>query len=121
MHNVTLSPIELKILTDSIAKKITTNILNTNKNEKQPEKLLTIESQLKTIFQYLQHHIATASMIAEATGVPQKNICRYKRDLEKAGRLWEIEKGKCKITGFEAWYLTTNPDYSPKSNQLSLF
>ncbi|MCT3777163.1 hypothetical protein HZQ64_09090 [Elizabethkingia anophelis] len=79
------------------------------------------ESQFKTIFHYLQHHIATASMIAEATGIPQKNICRYKRDLEKAGRLWEIEKRKCKVTGFEAWYLTTNPDYSPKSNQLSLF
>ncbi|KFF28717.1 hypothetical protein IQ37_09805 [Chryseobacterium piperi] len=79
------------------------------------------ENQLKTIFQYLQHHIATASMIAEATGVPQKNICRYKRELEKAGRLWEVEKRKCKATGFKAWYLTTNFDYSPKSNQLSLF
>jgi DNA phosphorothioation-dependent restriction protein DptG len=79
------------------------------------------ENQLKTIFQYLQNHIATASMITEATGVPQKNICRYKRDLEKAGKLWEVEKKECKATGFKAWYLTTNPNYSPKSNQLSLF
>ena len=79
------------------------------------------ENQLKTIFQYLQNHIATASMITEATGVPQKNICRYKRDLEKAGKLWEVEKKKCKATGFKAWYLTTDHNYSPKSNQLSLF
>lgn len=79
------------------------------------------ENQLKTIFQYLENHIATSSMVELATGVPQKNICRYKRDLEKAGRLWEIEKKKCKRTGFRAWYITTNPEYSPKVKQLSLF
>ena len=78
-------------------------------------------SQLKTIFQYLQEHIATASMVSAATGIPQKNICRYKRDLEKAGRLWEIEKKICKQTGFKAWYLTTNPEQAPFNNQLNLF
>lgn len=78
-------------------------------------------TQLKTIFQYLQENIATASMVTEATGIPQKNICRYKRDLEKAGRLWEIEKKLCKHTGFKAWYLTTDPDKAPKTKQLNLF
>jgi len=66
--------------------------------------------QLKTIFQYLQKHIATASMVSAATGIPQKNICRYKRDLEKSGRLWEIEKKLCKYTAFKAWYLITDPE-----------
>lgn len=79
------------------------------------------QSQLKTIFQYLQEHIATASMVSAATGIPQKNITRYKRDLEKAGRLWEIEKKQCKQTGFKAWYLTTNPENAPFNNQLTLF
>lgn len=80
-------------------------------------------NQLQTIFQYLHEHIATASMVADATGIYQKNICRYKRDLEKAGRLWEIEKTICKKTGFKAWYLTTNPDEAPKFLfiQLNLF
>jgi len=71
------------------------------------------KSQLKTIFQYLQKHVATASMVSAATGIPQKNICRFKRDLEKAGRLCEIEKKLCKKTGFKAWYLTTNPELFP--------
>lgn len=71
------------------------------------------KSQLKTIFQYLQKHVATASMVSAATGIPQKNICRFKRDLEKAGRLYEIEKKLCKKTGFKAWYLTTNPELFP--------
>ena len=77
-------------------------------------------NQLQTIFEYLQKHIATASMVSDATGIPQKNICRYKRDLEKVGQLWEIAKTTCKKTGFKAWYLTTNPkkalNHSPKKN-----
>ena len=96
---------------------------NTNNNplHKRQGKDTDFKSQLKTIFQYLQEHIATASMVSAATGIPQKNICRYKRDLEKAGRLWEIEKKLCKKTGFKAWYLTTNPEQAPFNNQLNLF
>jgi hypothetical protein len=78
-------------------------------------------TQLQTIFQYLTNHIATASMVSVATGVPQKNICRYKRDLEKNGLIWEIEKKLCKHTSFKAWYLTTNPNNAPSNNQLTLF
>ena len=79
-------------------------------------------NQLQTIFQYLQQHDATASMVSDATGIYQKNICRFKRDLEKEGKLWEITKATCKKTGFKAWYLTTNPEHAPKQfNQLNLF
>ncbi|WP_433834643.1 hypothetical protein [Flavobacterium anhuiense] len=78
-------------------------------------------TQLKTIFEYLQNHTATASMVSEATGIPQKSICRYKRDLEKRGLLCELRKEFCKLTKFRAWYLTTNPDLFPKSNQMELF
>lgn len=78
-------------------------------------------TQLQTIFAYLEKNIATASMVSHATGVPQKCITRYKRDCEKAGRLWELEKTTCKHTGFKAWYLTTNPDLAPIKPQLTLF
>jgi len=79
-------------------------------------------TQLQTIFHFLRNNIATASMVAAATGVPQKNICRYKRDLEKAGRLWELERKLCKKTGFKAWYLTTDPDKVPDCpTQLTFF
>jgi hypothetical protein len=91
-----------------------------NKCQNEGTKRLTQE---QTIFQYLLETEATASMVADATGVPQKNICRYKRDLEKVGRIWEIEKKYCKKTGFRAWYLTTNPEKAIKQNvsQLNLF
>ena len=78
-------------------------------------------TQLQTIFSYLKMHIATASMVSHATGVPQKCITRYKRDLEKAGHLWELQKTTCKQTGFKAWYLTANPELAPIKPQLTLF
>ena len=75
-------------------------------------------TQVKTIFLYLKENIATASMISAATGIPQKNICRYKRDLEDAEKLWEVRKGLCKHTGRLAWYLTTDPDKAPCIHEL---
>ena len=69
------------------------------------------KTQEKTIFHYLQYHIATASMVSKYTGIPQKNICRYKRDLEQRGLLFEVEKKLCKISGFQACYLLTKKDY----------
>ena len=65
-------------------------------------------TQLQVVFEYLKEHIATASMVADATGVPQKCITRYKRNLEKAGLLWELNNDICQKTGFMAWYLTTD-------------
>ncbi len=77
-------------------------------------------TQLETIFQYLNKKVATATMVSKATSIPQKNITRYKRDLEKNGLLKEIEKKPCKITGFKAWFITCNPDKFPANNQLKL-
>jgi hypothetical protein len=79
------------------------------------------KSQIEIIKDYLHDCIATASMTEQATGVHHKNICRHKRQLEKAGQLWQVMKRRCIRTGHTAWYLTTNPSLAPKNNQLSLF
>jgi hypothetical protein len=92
-----------------------------HKRQGKDTKEQVFRNQLKTIFQYLNEHTATAAMVSAATGIPHKNICRYKRDLEKAGRLWEVEKKLCKQTGFKAWYLTTNPEKAPIENPKNLF
>jgi len=78
------------------------------------------QTELETIFELLKQHTATASMVSEATGIKQKNITRYKRDLEKAGLLWEVYKSHCKVTGNKAYYLTTNPN-NIQVSQLNLF
>jgi hypothetical protein len=90
--------------------------------QKRQDKTNQHLNQLQTIFRFLKENIATASMISDETGIYQKNICRYKRDLEKAGLLWETEKRVCKKTGFKAWYLTTDENKAPiHSQQLNLF
>jgi hypothetical protein len=78
-------------------------------------------TQKKTIFHYLLNHTATASMVTDATGIPQKCITRYKRDLEKQGLLAEVKKDYCELTGHLAWYLTTDQSQFPMSNQLTIF
>ena len=99
-----------------------------NKTTSTPSYSFTLQSkdtqfnnELKTIFAYLKENVCTASMLAEVTGIKQKNICRYKRDLEQQGLLKELFKTKCKTTGFKAWYITTNPDLIPIDNQTKLF
>jgi predicted transcriptional regulator len=85
-------------------------------NSKLQGKNTVFASQQKTIFHYLKEHTATATMVSDATGIPQKSICRYKRDLEKNGLLIEVERKLCKKTGFRAWYLSTNKELFNKSN-----
>jgi hypothetical protein len=95
---------------------------NINTSSVKETKVKYLKTQLKTIFEYLQKNEATASMISKETGIPQKNICRYKRDLEKLGKLWELQKTKCSVTGFKAWTLTTDPKKANYySQQLNLF
>lgn len=79
------------------------------------------KTQAKTILLFFMENTATASMASKETGIPHKNICRIKRDLELSGKLWEIEKKTCKVTGYRAWYLTTNPEHKPPTAQLTLF
>jgi hypothetical protein len=73
----------------------------------------TFANQSKCYFQYLQNHIATNSMVSKATGIPQKNLTRYKAILQKQGLLFEVYKGICKHTKYRATYLTTNKNLIP--------
>jgi hypothetical protein len=83
------------------------------------------KTQFEAFCQYLDYHLATASMASKVLNIPQKNLCWYKRQLEKAGKLWAIELKPCKVTGYKAHYLTTNKDLATSvknlSNQLALF
>ena len=90
---------------------------NSKANNKRQRQFSNNTTQLKPIFNYWQNNTATASMVTEATGIPQKCITRYKRDLEKLGLLAEVKKGYCKVTNHLAWFNTTNTDLFPTSDQ----
>lgn len=75
------------------------------------------KAQEKQYFEYLKTNIATNSMVSKALNIPQKNLTRYKRYFEKRGLLKEVCRKLCRLTGFRASYLTTDPNLISKSNQ----
>lgn len=85
---------------------------NPIRHNKNREKNLQgyFESQKEVFRHYLTENIATASMVSSQTGIPQKNLTRYKAELEEKGLLKVLFRTKCRYTGFDADYLTTNPD-----------
>lgn len=66
------------------------------------------DSQKEVFKHYLSENVATCSMVANQTGIPQKNLTRYKTELEDKGLLKVLFVATCKVTGFKAQYLTTN-------------
>lgn len=64
------------------------------------------DTQKGVIHEYLRKNEATASMVAKATGIPHKNVCRYKDMLEREGKLTQVRRARCKISNHQAWYLT---------------
>lgn len=72
------------------------------------------ENEYQRFHDFLLKNVATATMAAAALNIYRPNVCRYKRRLEKEGKLFEIRKGICTITGFPANYLTTNPALQAK-------
>jgi hypothetical protein len=65
--------------------------------------------QLKAVRLYLTENVATSAMAANALNIRIPNVCRYKRQLEKANQLIVLNKGICKLTRHRADYLTCNP------------
>jgi hypothetical protein len=95
---------------------------NTIPGQKEISKGTELKPQIQRFYDYLLLNIATCSMVTEATGIPQKNLCRYKRELEKMGVLCVMYRDVCRHTGCKAGYLTTNPQIRKKYGiQLSLF
>jgi len=80
-------------------------------------------TQREILLEYLNKHVTTRSMPAEATESKQKNYCYYKAELQKVNLLCEVDFLPCRLTGFKALYLTTNPTLKQvaKNTQLSLF
>ena len=97
-------------------------INNVGNNLYQSHKGTAKLSQEQKFYTYLKTHVTTCTVVSEAIGVPQKNNCRNKDRLQKAGLLWVVKIDYCPITGHKAQYLTTDPSKAPKQpRQLNLF
>ena len=79
------------------------------------------KDQFKTVFQEFFKQPLTMKQVSVKTGIDRANICWYCRDLRKSERIAGVKKGICPITKHRATYWTTNPEFFPTTNQLSLF
>jgi hypothetical protein len=84
------------------------NTQSVDLSEVKQSKDTSFKNQSRIYFNYLNDHIATNSMAAAAIGISQKNLCRFKRELQLTGKLFEVRKSFCEVTGHRAMYLTTN-------------
>jgi hypothetical protein len=92
------------------------------------EDLKTFLTEIEIVDVCLKHKPLTAKALSAAVDLPIEAICRYKRTLEKEGKLWRVKKVDCPFTGHPAWTLTTDPKKAPSlepkpgdSFQLELF
>lgn len=84
-------------------------------------------SEEHLFFLALKHVTTTKKALCTAFNIPVEAGCRYKRTLEKEGRLTQsAEKVICPFTKHPAHLISTNPDEFAKllksnTNQLNLF
>lgn len=80
-----------------------------------------IPGQFKRVYLLLWKEPKTMLMVASELGIYRANVCRYVGKLRERNCIVEVKKGKCKVSGDWAEYLTTNPLLFPKANQIKLF
>lgn len=79
------------------------------------------EAELKIFYDYLSDKATTQTAVCKATGLHQKNTCRYKSLLQKQNKLWVVKLGICPITKrSNVQFITTNSEYR-KIGQFKLF
>lgn len=84
---------------------------STNSPRKEQGKDKSFKAQIEEFANYLTDKAVTATMVNRATSIEQKNITRYKRTLEKRGKLIVAFKQRCKVTKRRnVQYITTNPE-----------
>ena len=77
--------------------------------------------EYRNFIAYLRKKTATCTMVCTALNIYRPNGTRFKRWAEEAGILFQVRKAPCNITGYPAFYLSTNPQLKPKRKQTSLF
>ena len=78
-------------------------------------------SEYKTLKDYLRDHTATRYMAAIILDIPIQNVCSYVDMMRDNYSVAVVKTNSCKITGWDAEYLTTNPAKFPIDNQLKMF
>ncbi len=88
-----------------------------NNPNKRQSKDNGFEAQMKIVFKAFYEQPKTMLMVSNETGILRANICRYVAKWRQFNRIEPVKTDYCKITKHLAYYLTTNQNLFPKSNQ----
>jgi hypothetical protein len=96
---------------------------DTNNQSIRQEKTLDNckKDQLKAVFQSFFDSPKTMKEADKDCGVMRENICRYVGTFRKNNQIWVLRNRRCKVTGWYASELTTNPKLAPTDKPLTLF
>jgi DNA-binding transcriptional regulator LsrR (DeoR family) len=78
-------------------------------------------TQFRQTFEGFYSEPLTMKELSVYLGIDRANICRYCREMRKAGTIAVVKKTYCSITKHIANKYTTNPDLFPIDSQLKLF
>lgn len=72
--------------------------------------------EMTAFYHYLNDKVTSCTDAAVMLNIPQKNLTRYKRELEKVGKLQVVKMQRCPHTGRWVQHITTDPKkFSPSS------
>ena len=69
------------------------------------------DTELTCVYKYLLTTTATTKMVARGTRIYERKIIQYVNKLSRAGVLRFVCIKKCQVTGYNAEYITCNPNY----------
>jgi N-glycosylase/DNA lyase len=78
-------------------------------------------NEMAVFYDFLSTNITSCTDVAEKTGIPQKNCTRYKKTLQKNGRLQVVKRIRCPITSRYVQGITTDATKFISTIQLTLF
>lgn len=86
----------------------TDNAYLQNEDTKKSTSKKRFINEAKLFYQFLKQKPCTCSEVAEALKIKQKNLTRYKRQLQKKQQLAVLNSVRCPITGFMAQLISTD-------------
>lgn len=64
---------------------------------------------------------STMKEVDRDSGVMRESVCWFVKKFRERNQIWVLRERRCRVTGWNANELTTNPKLAPRPIQLTLF
>ena len=78
-------------------------------------------NQEQAVFNSFFSSPKTMKEVDRDSGVMRESVCRFVGKFRERNQIWVLRERRCRVTGWNADELTTDPKLAPKPIQLTLF